>query len=260
MKLTNEQKQEIIGRGYTKIPGVVPQDKVDAALRAINGSFGEGIDPEQLVTYRSRSFCPELQGDPVITGLLNETPAWSLAESAIGKGRIKPATRGQLAIRFPVVGNPELRLGGHLDGRHSPTNGVPKDDIRNFTMLVGVALSDVTTEWSGNLALWPGTHVLYEAYFREHGCEILRKGGKEGMPPIDEPEAEQQMAKAGDVFFVHYQIKHGSATNVGPYPRYAIYFRLNHVDHDRQRFEALTDIWMEWEGIDPRKCQVTSDR
>ena len=251
MMLTKSQKQAIIDRGFVRVPGVVPKQKVDAALRAINASFGEGIDPEQLVTFRAQSFCPELRQDPVITGLLNDTPAWSLAESAIGKGRIKPVDRGQLAIRFPVAGDPELRLGGHLDGRHSPTNGVPKDDIRNFTMLLGVALSDVTEAWSGNLALWPGSHVLYEQYFKEHGFEILRKGGKEGMPPIEEPEAEQQMAKAGDVFLVHYQIKHGTVTNISPLPRYAIYFRLNHVDHDQQKFEALKDIWLEWEGVRP---------
>jgi hypothetical protein len=251
MELTEEQKHEIIERGFVRVPGVVPKQKVDAALRAINASFGEGIDPNQLVTFRAQSFCPELRQDPVITGLLNDTPAWSLAESAIGKGRIKPVDRGQLAIRFPIAGDPELRLGGHLDGRHSPTNGVPKDDIRNFTMLFGVALSDVTQAWSGNLALWPGTHVLYEQYFREHGFEVLRKGGKEGMPSIEEPEAEQQMAKAGDVFLVHYQVKHGTVTNTSPLPRYAIYFRLNHVDHDQQKFEALTDVWLEWEGVRP---------
>lgn len=251
MELTDAQKQQIIDRGFVKVPGVIPQDKVDAALRAINGSFGQGIDPEQMVTFRAQSFCPELRNDPVITGLFNDTPAIDLAESAIGKGRIKDVNRAQIAIRFPVLGDPELRLGGHLDGRHSPTNGVPKDDIRNFTMLFGVALSEVKTEWAGNLALWPGTHQLYEAYFREHGFEILRLGGKEGMPPIEEPEAEQQMAEPGDVFLVHYQIKHGSVTNISPHPRYAIYFRLNHVDHDQQKFEALTDIWLEWEGVAP---------
>lgn len=249
MELSEGQKREILERGFVKVPGVVSEEKVNAAVRAINASFGEGIDPEQIVTYRAQSFCPELQGDPAISGLLNDTPAWSLAESAIGKGRIQPVNRGQIAIRFPVAGDPELTLGGHLDGRHSPTNGVPKDTIRNFTMLLGVSLSEVRTEWSGNLALWPGTHVLYEAYFREHGYDILRLGGAEGMPPIEEPEAEQQMAEPGDVFLVHYQIKHCPVTNISPFSRYMIYFRLNHVDHDQQRFEALTDIWMEWEGM-----------
>ena len=118
-------------------------------------------------------------------------------------------------------------------------------------MLLGVALSEVNTEWAGNLALWPGTHVLYEQYFREHGFEILRRGGQDGMPPIEEPEAEQQMASPGDVFLVHYQVKHGSVTNVSPYPRFAIYFRLSHVDHELQRFEALQDVWLQWEGIQP---------
>lgn len=249
MALTEGQKAEIRQRGFVKVPGVVPQAKVEAALRAINASFGEGIDPDEIVTYRAQSFCPELKQDPVITGLLNDTPAWSLAESAIGRGKIQPVKGGQIAVRFPVAGDPELRLGGHLDGRHSPTNGVPKGTIRNFTMLFGVALSAVKNEWAGNLALWPGTHLLYERYFREHGFEILRKGGKEGMPPIEETEAEQQMAEPGDVFLVHYQVKHGAVTNVSPHPRYAIYFRLNHVDHEELKREALTNVWLEWEGM-----------
>ena len=33
------------------------------------------------------------------------------------------------------------------------------------------------------------------------------------------------------------------------HPRYAIFFRLSHVDHAEHRWDAMTDIWMEWEGM-----------
>src|SRR5205085_2012546 len=106
MELTYAQKEQIYERGYVKVPGVVPRVMVDAALRAINHSVGQGMDPEQMTKFRSQSYCPELQHEPVITGLLMETPAWRLAESAIGEGKIRPARGGQIAIRFPSLQDP----------------------------------------------------------------------------------------------------------------------------------------------------------
>ena len=173
MELTYAQKQEIFKNGFVKVPGVVPQVMVDEALRAINSSVGQGMNMDDMTTFRSRSYCPELQGTSVITNLLNQTPAWALAESAIGDGRINRATGGQIALRFPSTQDPPPKPGGHLDGMHSPNNGVPKGVIRNFTMLVGVYLSHVPHPYSGNFTVWPGTHHVYEKYFQEHGPESL---------------------------------------------------------------------------------------
>ena len=50
MELSEGQKREILERGCVKVPGVVSEEKVNAAVRAINASVGEGIDPEQIVT------------------------------------------------------------------------------------------------------------------------------------------------------------------------------------------------------------------
>lgn len=245
MQLTYAQKQEFYQNGYVKIPGVVPQVMVDAAVRAINASIGQGIDPAQVPIYQARSFCPELQREPVITDLFNKTPALALAESMIGVGKFKPVGGGQVALRFPTLQDPPSPPRPHLDGMHTPTNGVPAGTIRNFTMLLGVALSDVTMPYAGNLTVWPGTHHIYEQYFREHGPEALLNG----MPPVAIPEPVQVLAKAGDIIMAHYELAHGVAQNVSPHPRYAIYFRLYHVDHDLHGHETMADIWREWEGM-----------
>lgn len=245
MKLTPNQKQKLYTDGYVKIPGVIPHFMVEEAVRAINHSLGEGIDPAQMMTFRQRSFCPELQRTPVITDLFNKTPALALAESAIGQGKIQPVRGGQIALRFPLLLDPPLPPTPHLDGMHGKYNGVPEGEIRNFTMLVGVALSDVTTDYAGNLTVWPGTHHIYEQYFRERGPQALL----EGMPKVDLPEPAQLTARAGDVMLVHYEVSHSAAPNVSPYPRYAIYFRLKHVDHDTHPREAMTNIWMDWEEM-----------
>ena len=249
MQLTYAQKLEFYEKGYVRIPGVVPAVMVDAAVKAINHSFGKGIDPERMITFQAQSFCPELRQAPVICDLYNRTPVRSLAESMIGDGKIAPITGGQIAVRFPLLDDPPPALGPHLDGRHSPHNGVPAGHLRSFTMLAGIALSDVPTAYAGNLAVWPGTHRLYEEYFRAFGTDILLRGGAEGMPPIGMPEPEQMIARAGDAILVHYQVAHCAAPNVAPHPRYAIYFRLRHVNHESQRPQNLSDIWMEWDGM-----------
>jgi hypothetical protein len=246
MQLTQAQKQEIFEKGYVKVPGVVPQVMVNDALKAINHSLGDkGIDPDKLITFRSQSYTPEVTSSPAIVDLLNKTPALALAESAIGEGKTNRVKAGQIALRFPQMMDPPPAPNPHLDGMHTPTNGVPKGQILNFTMLVGIMLNDVSQPYAGNLTLWPGSHFLYERYFREHGWDSLLGG----MPPVDLPEPEQIMGQAGDIVLCHYQLGHTAAINISPHIRYAIYFRLTHIDHEQTKREALTNIWLQWEGM-----------
>ena len=245
MELSEAQKQELWEKGFVKLPGIVPRELVDAALRAINASLGtEGIDPAKLTTFRAQSYCPELTKSPLITGLLTDSPLWSAAESVIGAGKIKPVTGGQIALRFPSMEQPR-EPHPHLDGMYTPTNGVKEGTIANFTALVGVMLSDLPQGYAGNLAVWPGTHTLFERYFRERGPDSLL----EGMPKVDMPPMEQVTGQAGDAVLCHYQLAHGITGNGSPNIRYAIYFRLHHVDHDQLHWECMTDIWREWEGM-----------
>lgn len=245
MELSNEQKQQFYQDGYVKLPGVVPRERVDAALRAINASIGsEGIAPEKLTTFRAQSYTPELQKSAPITDLLNESPLWGIAESAIGTGQVKPVTGGQIALRFPVVEQPtEPRP--HIDGMYTPTNGVKEGTIANFTALVGVLLSDLPGPYAGNFTVWPGTHRIYEQYFREQGPQALLQG----MPKVDLPEPVQITGQAGDAVLVHYQLAHGIASNGSPHIRYAIFFRLHHENHENVHWECMTDIWLEWAGM-----------
>jgi ectoine hydroxylase-related dioxygenase (phytanoyl-CoA dioxygenase family) len=128
---------------------------------------------------------------------------------------------------------------------YTPTNGVKKGTIGNFTALIGVLLSDLPGPDAGNLAVWPGTHRSFETYFREHGPQALL----EGMPQVEMPEPVQITGHAGDAVLCHYQLAHGIAGNASPHIRYAIYFRLSHVDHESVHWECMTDIWREWEGM-----------
>ncbi len=245
--LSAEQKREFIEQGYLRVRNVVPREHVSAALKAINHSLGEGIDPARIKIFRSQSYAPELQRQPVITDLYNASPAREIVESLIGAH--KPVEAGQIALRFPLAGDSAKPPAPHLDGMYTPTNGVPEGRILSFTMLLGVVLSDVHEAWSGNLTVWPRTHHLYERYFREHGPEALLNG----MPPVELPEPVHLTADAGDIFLAHYQLAHSAAPNLSPNVRYAIYFRLMPPDHNDHWKEAMTDIWKEWPGIPNRR-------
>jgi hypothetical protein len=196
------------------------------------------------VTFRAQSYCPELQGAPAILDLLNASGLLEYAESAIGAGKLSPVYSGQIALRFPTL-EPLRPAHPHLDGMYTPTNGVPQGTIRNFTALIGVYLSQASGPDMGNLWVWPGTHRLYEQYFRERGPQALL----EGMPPVELPEPQQLIAGPGDAVLCHYQLGHGIGGNSSPHIRYAIYFRLSHIEHDANHWECMTDIWREWEGM-----------
>ena len=247
MKLNADQQEALLRDGYAAVPGVVPAAPLAAALRAINHSLGQGLPPADLPVFRSRSFCPELQRTPVILDLLRATPAWLLAESLLGEGCVEPVRSGQIALSFPQTEPPEAPY-PHLDGLHTPTNGVPAGEVRSFTLLVGVILSDVTGPGAGNLTVWPGSHRLYESYFRDNGPKSLLGG----MPPIALPDPVEVTGSVGDVVLCHYQLAHAVGANTSPHVRYAVYFRLKSRGHDGRRWESLTDLWKEWPGLRAR--------
>ncbi|MCX6382236.1 MAG: phytanoyl-CoA dioxygenase family protein [Armatimonadetes bacterium] len=246
MKMSYAQKKQFFEEGYIVIPGAVPQVTVREARKAINASLGQGMDAEQMTKFRAQSYCPEVQRSEAITNLVMKTPVWDIAESMLGEGNLLPVTGGQIALRFPTMQDPPPISGPHLDGMYTPTNGVEKGKITNFTLLAVVLLSDLTETFAGNFTLWPRTHNPYQEYFREHGPEAIL----EGMPKIESmPSPVQIVGRAGDVCLTHYQIAHTAMCNASDSIRYAAIFRLYHKDHSEQMAEVLTDIWKEWDGM-----------
>lgn len=244
MKLTSHQKTELVEKGFTKIRGVAGQKQVNVALRAINHSIGNGMDPEKVPVYRATTYCPELTSREPVLDLLYETPAWEIVESAIGTGKIKLEGSAQIALRFPVMQTPG-EMHPHIDGMYSANNRVRKGAIFSFTALAGILLSDVPNRFWGNFTGWPGSHRQFADYFREHGTAVL----KTGLPPVKLSQPEQILAKAGDMILCHYLTAHTVVVNVSPYIRYAVFFRIRHTEHSLQGEKVFTDVWHEWPGI-----------
>lgn len=244
MELSLAQKQEFLEKGYVKLAGLVSRERIDVALRAINHSLGErGINPVEMPRFRAQGYTPELEDDPAILALLYETGLWEAVESLVGEEKIQRVPKGQVILRFPVPRDGAPYQRPHLDGVHSPTNGVPAGMIRSHTALASVLLNDITAGGHGNLTLWPGSHHANARYFREHTPLALL----DGMPPLDYGAPVQVIGEAGDVIIFHYLLSHASGKNFGVNIRYGVNFRFDRVDHDA--LGSMTDAWQEYDGM-----------
>lgn len=250
-RLTTAQKQSFIDQGYLHVAQAVPQVYVNRALRAINHSLGQGRDAGDVKVLNARSWCPELGGDEVITDLFNRTPVQRLAEDMLGEGRISPVTNGQVPPRFPRgldVDEATVKVpGGHIDGLGSGTNGIEVGAYhRGFTMLAVVLLSDLPEPFMGNFGVWPTSHHAVCEHLTREGHEVLR----EGSPKIDwDLEPTHCTGRAGDVVFAHYLTFHTAMPNLSPHVRYAVIFRVRHVDVNQDDPRAYSDMWAEYEGL-----------
>ena len=248
MQLSLQQKQRFVDEGYLLLPNAIAPDMVNRVVQTINHRLGQGFPSENLATWQSQTFFPDLASDPIVTDLFNASGLRETLETLLGEDATVPSGRGQLALRFPRPWGTELKPPHpHIDGVHTPTNGVPKGTLGSFTALVGVFLTDVSTQFAGNFAVWPGSHRLMEAYFQQHGLDELLNEGR--TPKLDYGEGVQIEARAGDALIAHYQLLHGVTMNCAPMPRYASFFRVTHPQHHVNRLECLTNLWLEWPGI-----------
>ena len=247
--LTRKQKLEFSENGYITVPGVVPSLMVDAARQAINHSIGAvGMDQGDLERFRAQSYCNEIRESPAIVALYAKTPVRDIAESLMGEGNVNVPGSAQIALRFPGPLHADANEPhGHLDGLGSGKNGMAKGVYRRgFTALAVVYLADVPEPYSGNFTVWPKSHSFFADYFKKEGHELLANG----MPRTELPEGPKQIVgKAGDVVLTHHQIVHTAAPNAAADIRYAAIFRLRHVDCEQNGYDAYTDIWREWPGI-----------
>ena len=247
--LTAAQKKQFVEEGYLKIPGVIPRVLIDAARRAVNHSIGHvgegGEDPSR---NRSAFYCAELLQAPVILDLFNKSPVIEIAESLMGEGNVQPIVSAKPYPRFPLpLGEEPPAPRGHIDGIGNGSNGTAKGAYkRGFTAFAVVYLADVLEPNSGNFTVWPKSHRFFADYFQKEGHEVLANG----VPRLEMPEGPQMItANAGDLILAHHQIFHGACSNAAPDVRLAVITRLRHKDVEAVGYDAYTDIWREWSGL-----------
>jgi Phytanoyl-CoA dioxygenase (PhyH) len=235
-------------RGYAHLPRLVPAERLEAARAAIRDDLTRHYDAAREREYSSRTYCPKLVGKRPIMDLFERSPVLALVEAALGVDALT-WDRGQIAIRWAHNVDRELVPAPHLDGIASADNGVAAGSIQSLTAIVGVFLTTTPRAFAGNLTVWPGTHRLYERYFRDRGPRALF----EPLPAIDLGAPLQLVCEAGDVVLMHYELVHTASVNTSDVDRIAVYFRLAWRDLDEHRWEYLASLWRGWRiGPSPR--------
>jgi len=256
--LSADQLGTFAEAGLVIIPGAVPAHLVGGALRRINSAIGSG----KLVgdAGSALGLAPEVGSAPEIMDLFYASPVVTYAQRLIGRGRVEPVRKSQVALRFPSASAsaPPTPAGSawHIDGfgkgQHSP-----------FALLCGVCLSETPGPMCGNLAVYPGQHVrLQQAILEavtsgsaaafslsseEHSDGDAAGGSKAHAKP-DLGQPRQLCLHPGDVVLVHQKIPHMGMPNASPHVRYMVYFRLRHIDHNALKEGWLRDVMLPFEG------------
>lgn len=233
----SELAQAWVRDGFVHLPGAASRALLDPALARIHRWMARGMRPERAGEYRQRSACPEERDHPDFMALFLNNSAIQETLNALLTSFRTPC-HAQIALRFPELASHEPTP--HLDGMAAPGNGVPPGELRPFAALVGLYLEPVPTEQRGNLTVWPGSHRSHGRHFATHGPESLLRG----MPPLQDARSRQLTGEAGDAFVCHYLLGHGVAPNLGPRIRYAVYFRVQHGEHESLAVQAMADPFL----------------
>jgi len=240
-----------LNAGFVQARGLVPPEFVNKALRVINHQLGK-LDGMKTNEFGQPVLGGEVNTSTEVMDLLYKTPVWTMAQRLIGRGRVTNVRQAQIALRFPEDKPVPLQIPGtqwHIDGfgkgLHSP-----------FTMLVGVTLSRCMEDNSGNLNVFPGSHLSLQEDIKKQvreGSDIFSNEIQPlGLDPRRKPDLGQPIqlkAEPGDVVFVHQKLAHRVGFNGSPNVRYQIYFRLRHVQHEQLKEAALDNVWLEYEGL-----------
>jgi len=235
-------QEHLKANGYAHFTRMTPESLMTPARKAIEFDLSSNYDPKRQGEYDNRSYCPDLREAPPIMNLLTESPILNVLDETFGLDQID-WDKGQIAIRRAHNHSEPIPPTPHIDGFSTGLNGLEAGRIYNHTVTVGVFLTPTTKEFAGNFTVWPGSHYLYERYFRERGPDAMSE-------PIPTPEIGppvQLKCEVGDVVLAHYQLGHSAAVNTSDSDRIAIFFRIWLRAVELDRWHYLTNMWEGWQ-------------
>ncbi|WEH40970.1 phytanoyl-CoA dioxygenase family protein [Streptomyces sp. AM 2-1-1] len=241
MSLTTEDKATFKRDGVLIRRGLATPDHVRQAISVIAKSYREGMAPEDIPAYSRRTFTPELGDSAELLSLYTQTGAAGLAADLLGA--TAPILTAQVQIRVPEAEFPGVQQvkAMHVDGVSCPH--LDPQELRTFSLLVGVVLSDINEPRCGALHYLPGGHITMARWFSEEWS----LGVTDQVPPeIDSEDGTAFLGRPGDVLLMHHLVPHTVGQNLKPFPRVMAYFRVSHPDHAGRRLEALRDPWLDY--------------
>ncbi|MDG4793478.1 phytanoyl-CoA dioxygenase family protein [Micromonospora sp. WMMD1082] len=241
MPLTADELSTFSTKGLVIKRGFVPAHLVDRAAALVTDWYRTDMDQHRLVEYTQRTFAPQLGDHPDLLALFAHSGVARLAAELVGD--LAPVGTTQIQIRVPEReldrAQPEKAM--HVDGVACPH--LDPAELRTFSLLIGVVLSDVSDPSGGALRYVAGGHLRMADWFRTQWS----RGITAQVPPhIDVEQGTTLLGKPGDVLLMHHLVPHAVGRNLTATPRIMAYFRVSHVHHASRRLDALRDPWLDF--------------
>ncbi|AZK95026.1 MULTISPECIES: phytanoyl-CoA dioxygenase family protein [Streptomyces] len=244
MPLTVEEKATFKRDGVLICRGLVAPYLTRRAIPLIDTWYRHRLAPGNISAYSQRTFAPELGTHRDILALYAESEAAVIASDLLGESA--PVTTAQIQIRVPESEHPGVQPEKpmHVDGVSCPH--LDPQELRTFSLLVGVILSEINDPRDGALRYLPGGHRTMAEWFRDQWS----LGITEQVPPkVDRGHGVPFLGAPGDVLLMHHLVPHAVGLNLAPYPRVTAYFRISHPEHRSRRLDALRDPWLDYPGL-----------
>jgi hypothetical protein len=244
--LTEEDLRRFALHGYLVVPDVVPEPLLAAADAEIDRLINEVRPNEGTGGPGPNLWFQPLVRLPRCDDVLRASPALRIADQLVAPHALDHAfDHIQVATTVPPF--PHVPEGPHIDG-----HGAGQDPPASFTMLAGVLLTDQRSIQSGNLWVWPGSHIHHQRLFHERGTRVLQETG--GHPTLLDPPpyggpGSAVTGRRGDLLLAHFLLGHNKGGNTAPFVRRTIYYRLSVPNH-RDRWEStFLDPWTEYPAV-----------
>jgi hypothetical protein len=234
--------------GWIVVPEVVPEPLLAAADLEIDGLVGDTAPhegdggPGVNAWFMPRARLPRCEA------LLRDSPALALADELVAPGALDFAF-DHVQVSTTRAPWPLVPGGPHIDG-HAPRPDHEAPD--SFTLLVGILLTDQTDDRSGNLWVWPGSHLEHERLFRERGTRVLLDAyGHSTLlnPPFTLGPPKPVRGRRGDVVLSHFLLGHNKGAHDGPRDRRTVYYRLAVPGHPQRWDATFLDAWAEYPPV-----------
>jgi Phytanoyl-CoA dioxygenase (PhyH) len=226
-------------QGYLVVPGVLDAGQVAAGQRAVAALLA--AQPPEAGRTGPYFLVPWFGTAPhPLLDLYRSAGIARLAAALLRPG-LEPGEphAAQVAATYPPW--PHRPGGPHVDGLTPPD---PDGRPATFSLLAGVWLTDHREPDTGNLWVWPGTHLRFGAYLAERGAGALARADEMApgpYPRIELGDPVQVTGAAGSVLLAHYLLGHNTGGHRGgAAPRHAVYYRLHARGHRDRWREAVT--------------------
>ncbi|CAI5738744.1 unnamed protein product [Hyaloperonospora brassicae] len=249
--LRESQRRSFMENGYLQIRGAVALPLVNAALQRINHDLGL---PRRLIdggVEGSVKLAGNTSNSGAILDLYYLSDVCKYVEALVGAGQVVAPQGAQIALRFPDLGEPREPLGTEWH-----TDGLRQGRRHPFSLLAGVALSNVAEPLCGNFTVFSGSHALLHDRLAGNGKLDDHDGacykadnvwGDGTLPDLGTPV--QLLAARGDLVLAHPDLAHRGGLNFSPDIRYQVYFRIKHKLLEALQEECASDLWADLEGL-----------